>query len=112
MPAAEAKPRRLKHYLGPDGQDYFGDWIRGLIDRKARHKIFIRLRRIKVLGNFGSHKPVGDGVWELKIDYGPGYRIYYGLEGDLMVILLAGGIKGTQDGDLKTAKKRWGDYNA
>jgi len=108
----EAKPRKLEHYLGPNSEDYFGDWIRGLGDRKARAIIFTRLGRIKKDGNFGTHRSVGAGVWELIIDYGPGYRVYYGLDGDRLVILLAGGSKKRQDTDIKLAKARWDEYNA
>ena len=112
MRSQEAKPRRLEHYLGLSGEDYFGEWIRGLPDRRARNRIFVRLGRIKRDGNFGDHEPAGDGTWELRIDYGPGYRVYYGLDGDRVVILLAGGSKKTQSRDIELAKGRWKEYNA
>jgi putative addiction module killer protein len=62
-------------------------------------------------GNFGDCRPVGDGVHELRFHLGPGYRIYFGEDGD-KVILLGGGEKPTQDADIKTVKRRWSDYNA
>jgi putative addiction module killer protein len=68
-----------------------------------------RLKRIRV-GNFGDCKPVGGGVVELRIDFGPGYRIYFGREGSLVVILLCGGSKGTQGRDLLRARKYWKEY--
>ena len=106
----------IKHYLGPgpNGRNYFSDWIFSLTDRDARAKIFIRLGRIKRSGNFGDHSFVsgGGGVGELRIDYGPGYRVYFGLKGDDLVILLAGGDKRTQADDIKTSIERWEQYNA
>src|SRR5713226_2037544 len=69
-----------------------------------------RLNRI-AQGSFGDCEPIGQGVHELKIDYGPGYGIYFGEDGD-EVILLGGGDKSTQASDIKKAKERWGDYNA
>ena len=68
-----------------------------------------RLNRIR-LGNFGDCKRVGGGVEELRIDFGPGYRIYYGRRGSLLVVLLCGGDKGTQARDILTAQKHWKEY--
>ena len=70
----------------------------------------MRLNRV-AQGNLGDCEPVGDGVYELKIDFGPGYRVYFGEDGD-DVILLGGGAKNTQPSDIKKAKRRWSDYNA
>jgi putative addiction module killer protein len=64
------------------------------------------------LGNFGNIKPVGDGVSELKVDQGPGYRVYYAMSGKAVVLLLIGGDKSTQSKDIKTAKRYWQDYQA
>ena len=69
----------------------------------------VRLNRIR-LGNFGDCKRVGGGVEELRIDFGPGYRIYYGRRGSLLVVLLCGGDKGTQARDILTAQKHWKEY--
>ena len=81
------------------------------LDRNpALAKLLVRLKRVKN-GNFGDHRSVGDGVVELRIDFGPGYRIYLGQDGD-RVILLCGGTKRSQEEDIKTAKKYWKDYHA
>jgi len=84
--------------------DLFANWLLRLRDEKARARIQIRIRRL-TLGNFGDIKPVGGGVSELRIDYGPGYRVYLQQRGDLLVILLAGGAKRTQQADIERAKK-------
>ena len=82
----------------------FSDWLRKLRDEKARSRILIRVRRLS-LGNFGDVKPVGNGVSELRIDYGPGYRVYLQQSGSELVLLLAGGSKKTQSTDIAKAKK-------
>lgn len=80
----------------------FAKWIDGLDDIRARARILARIERL-TSGNPGDVKPVGEGVSELRIDYGPGYRVYYTQHGRSVVILLAGGDKSTQDRDIKTA---------
>lgn len=80
----------------------FSDWLSGLKDSKARAKILVRIERLK-LGNPGDVKPVGKGVSEMRLTYGPGYRVYYVQRGETLIILLAGGDKSTQDADIKTA---------
>jgi len=82
--------------------DVYSRWFNGLRDRQARARINVRIRRLS-LGNPGDVKPVGEGVSELRIDYGPGYRVYYVRRGLTLVILLAGGEKHTQDRDIETA---------
>jgi len=77
-------------------------WFDSLKDRNARMRIDIRIRRIS-LGNFGDVKPVGEGVFEIRIDYGPGYRIYYLLKKNTVIILLSGGDKSTQSKDIQRA---------
>ena len=77
-------------------------WFNELLDRQARAGINARIRRL-CLGNPGDVKPVGEGVSELRIDYGPGYRVYFVQRGQTLVVLLAGGDKHTQDRDIKTA---------
>jgi putative addiction module killer protein len=79
------------------------------MDARAVGIVRARLNRIR-LGNFGDCKSVGSGVEELRIDFGPGYRIYYGREGQLVVILLCGGSKGTQARDILRAQKYWKEY--
>jgi putative addiction module killer protein len=82
----------------------YAQWFLSLGDRQARARIDVRIRRLS-LGNSGDVKPVGDGVSELRIDYGPGYRVYFVQRGQTLVILLAGGDKHTQDQDIKTARE-------
>lgn len=82
----------------------FSEWLVSLRDAHARTRVQARILRLK-LGNPGDVKPVGEGVSELRINYGPGYRVYYVKRGPLLVILLAGGAKPTQDKDIKTALK-------
>ena len=91
--------------------DLFTGWLRKLRDELARAHIQIRIRRLS-LGNFGDIKPVGEGVSELRIDYGPGYRVYLQQRGNQLVLLLAGGTKKTQQSDIaraKTLAKEWTD---
>ena len=106
----ELRKRTVKNYISPTNRDCFHGWIRGIGNQKARQAFRIRLNRV-MQGNFGDCKPVGEGVYELRFDLGPGYRIYFGEDGD-DVILLGGGDKSTQDRDIKTAQERWRDYNA
>ena len=80
----------------------YARWFEGLRDRQARMRIIVRVRRLS-LGNPGDVKPVGEGVSELRIDYGPGYRVYFVQRGQALVILFAGGDKRTQGRDIKTA---------
>jgi putative addiction module killer protein len=82
--------------------DEYADWFKSLRDRRARARINTRIRRLS-LGNPGDVKPVGEGVSELRIDYGPGYRVYFVQRGGTFVILLAGGDKQTQNRDIRTA---------
>lgn len=105
----DAVERQLEMYKTEDGSTPFEEWLHGLRDARARGIIRQRLDRIKI-GNFGVHKGVGEGVEELIIDFGPGYRVYYGLDGSTIVILLCGGDKKTQAADIRLAKKYWADY--
>ncbi len=82
----------------------FSTWLESLRDVRARTRVQARILRLRY-GNPGDVKPVGEGVSEIRIDYGPGYRVYFVKRGALMVILLAGGAKSTQDKDIKTALK-------
>ena len=82
--------------------DVFAQWLDGLRDLKARARIQTRIERLAG-GNPGDVEPVGEGVSELRIDYGPGYRVYFKKRGRALIILLAGGDKSTQDKDIKAA---------
>ena len=96
----------LRHYVNNEGQDMFGAWLDCLKDKKTKARIVSRLIRLEN-GNFGDCKSVGEGVWELRIDWGPGYRIYYAIENRNMLLLCSGGDKKTQKSDIQTAIKRW-----
>ncbi|MGX5832010.1 type II toxin-antitoxin system RelE/ParE family toxin [Mesorhizobium sp. 43Arga] len=84
--------------------DEFTDWLKRLKDIRAKARIQTRIDRVE-LGNFGEVEPVGEGVSELKIHYGPGYRVYFVKHGETVVILLCGGDKSTQQKDIKRAKE-------
>ncbi|MBD2200297.1 MULTISPECIES: type II toxin-antitoxin system RelE/ParE family toxin [Calothrix] len=107
----EVQPQDIRNYLSSDGKDIFSEWFDSLRDRRAKAKIRARLDRVEE-GNLGDYKSVGDGVFELKIDYASGYRIYFGQEGSAIIILLCGGDKSTQDKDITKAKKYWQDYRS
>jgi putative addiction module killer protein len=87
----------------------FRNWLSGLKDRKAVAKINARLSNMS-LGNLGDVKPIGEGVSESRINYGPGYRIYFKQNGPVVVVVLAGGSKRTQQKDIKTAKNIANEY--
>jgi putative addiction module killer protein len=99
--------RKVVEYLSK-GSSPFGEWFSGL-DAHAAAKVTSALYRLEQ-GNFSNVKTVGRGVAEYKIDFGPGYRIYFGQEGNEVVILLGGGSKKSQEKDIKTAQKLWLEY--
>lgn len=82
--------------------EVFAKWLDGICDIRARARILVRIERLAA-GNPGDVKPIGEGVSELRIDYGPGYRVYYKKHGQEVIILLAGGDKSSQANDIKTA---------
>jgi putative addiction module killer protein len=95
-------------YLDQKGNSPFADWFNAL-DAQAAVKVSTAQTKLG-LGNWSNVKGVGGGVYERVIDFGPGYRIYFGKDGDKVVILLAGGTKKRQDTDIINAKERWQDY--
>ena len=99
----------IRHYLAADGKDVYLDWLRRLRDMKARVAVERRLIRLEQ-GNFGDHRFCRNGVWELRIDVGPGYRVYYALSGGQVVLLLCGGDKRTQNADIGQACEHWQDW--
>ena len=105
----EASPKELILYVTTEGREPFTEWLSSLRDLKARAKIRVRLDRVS-LGNFGDCHGVGDGIQELRINYGPGYRVYFAQEGTMIVLLLCGGDKSSQTKDIETAKQSWTDY--
>jgi len=98
----------LHHYLTADGDSPFAGWFRNL-DATAATKVTVALQRLEQ-GNTSSLKSVGAGVLECRIDFGPGYRVYLGRDGDVLVILLTGGTKKRQQRDIEAAKALWTDY--
>lgn len=98
----EAIKRIIEEYITKDGINHFREWLEGLKDVKAQVKVDIRINRVR-LGNFGDTKGISQGVHELRIHFGPGYRVYYGLDGPKIVLLLCGGDKGSQKKDIKKA---------
>ena len=101
--------REVRLYIAEAGHSPFEHWFDHLRDAFAQHRILARIARLRT-GNPGDFKNLGSGVYELRIDYGPGYRIYYGQHGSEIVILLIGGDKRTQTKDIENAMRYWNDY--
>lgn len=98
-------------YLAPNGKAPFSVWLSKLRDAQGRAVIKARINRLRV-GNFGDCKPIGGGMSELRIDFGPGYRVYFGQAGKAVIVLLCGGDKGSQPADIRKAKAYWAEYQA
>lgn len=98
----------LRYYQSSDGKSPFELWFSEL-DAAAAAKVSVALARLEQ-GNLSNAKGVGEGVLEYRIDWGPGYRVYFGWDGDVQVILLTGGTKKRQGRDIETAKALWADY--
>jgi len=105
----EARPREVLEYETEAGKCPFRDWLSSLKDIRGRALIRKRINRVRS-GNLGNTRSVGSGVFELKIDFGPGYRVYYGEDGPTIVVLLCGGDKKSQNKDIDHAKAYWKDY--
>jgi putative addiction module killer protein len=99
----------IRRYLTAEGKDVFGAWLSELNDLKARARIVVRIDRL-ASGNFGDTKSLGGGLHELRIDWGAGYRVYYGMTGTACVLLLCGGDKRKQPADIKRARVYCKDY--
>lgn len=106
-----AQPREIQRYVTPEGKIPFDEWFFSLRESKTQTIIDKRLDRVS-LGNLGDHRSVGEGVFELRIDYGPGYRIYFGQIGSTIVLLLCGGDKSTQAQDIRKSLEYWTDYRS
>lgn len=102
--------KHLLYYQARSGKSPFEEWLEGLKDRRAAAKIRARLNRLAYFGYAGNFKSTGRGVYELKIDFGPGYRVYFAKDAETIILLLCGGDKGTQDRDIKKAVEYWEDY--
>ncbi|WP_449418311.1 type II toxin-antitoxin system RelE/ParE family toxin [Phormidium nigroviride] len=107
----EVTPKEIKRYVIADGRVPFDEWFDSLRDFNAILRIEKRLERVGN-GNLGDAPSVGEGVCELRINYGPGYRIYFGQVGETIVLLLIGGDKSTQEQDIRKAKEYWNDYRS
>ena len=105
----EVQPQNLVLYETPDGKCPWLGWFNALKDGKAQAAIDARLLRLQ-RGNFGDSKVIGAGVWELRVHFGPGYRIYFGRDGDAFVVLLCAGTKRSQKRDIDRALAYWNDY--
>ncbi len=99
----------LRRYKTAAGDEPLTRWLSELSDRQARARILARLERLEV-GNFGDAKPLRDGVSELRIDWGPGYRVYFARDGKAVIVLLCGGDKRKQDADIERAVALWQEY--
>jgi putative addiction module killer protein len=102
---------RIVEYVAADGTAPFSAWLSRLSDLRARAKILIRIKRAE-LGNIGPHRGVGEGVMELIIDTGPGYRVYCGTAAPQTLVLVAGGSKRSQRRDIALARERWSDFKS
>lgn len=102
----EIRPRNVLNYRTTSGVSPFREWLVSLRDRKARAAVRVRINRLRQ-GNLGDSRSLGEGVHELRIHYGPGYRVYFGILDRENVALLCGGHKGTQNRDIERAKGYW-----
>ncbi|MGH8683366.1 MAG: type II toxin-antitoxin system RelE/ParE family toxin [Burkholderiales bacterium] len=102
-------PFEIRRYRTAAGDEPFTQWLSDLRDRQARARILARLERLAV-GNFGDSKALRDGVSELRIDWGPAYRVYFGRDGATVIVLLCGGDKRKQDRDIERAVELWQEY--
>ncbi len=105
----EGKGREIVFLRLDNERSPFEDWLNGIKDLALVRAIDARITRIRD-GNFGDHKSIGEGVFELRIPIGPGLRVYYGLDGEILVVLIGGGNKSTQERDIKQAKELWRQY--
>lgn len=98
----------IREYTDRSGRNHFKKWLDKL-DRVTEARIAISVRRLQT-GNFSAAKGVGSGVFELRLDFGPGYRVYFGKDGEKLVLLLVGGTKARQQKDIETAHTLWQEY--
>lgn len=105
----DAKSRIIENYVTPAGKVPFEEWLFKLKDKRSTARILQRIDRIR-LGNFGDCRSVGEGVYELRIQFGPGFRVYFGMADNQLVILLCGGDKSSQQQDIAAAQAYWKEY--
>ncbi len=97
-------------YIRDNGRSPFATWV-STLDTQSAAKVFTAIERMEQ-GNLGDYKSVGEGVWERRLDFGPGYRIYFGRDGLRVVVLVGGGTKSRQSADIRQAKAIWAEYKA
>lgn len=107
--AGEAKPKRVIIYADDAGKEPFTEWLYALRDIMGRKRILARVTRLEQ-GNYGDCEPIGDGLSELRMFFGSGYRVYFGEHGGNIVVLLCGGDKATQSKVIQQAKTYWKEY--
>ena len=101
---------KVVEYIDDSGKSPFGKWFKKL-ERQTRARIAARISRFET-GNLGDTKVVGEGVFEARIFLGPGYRVYFGLDGDTLIVLVGGGDKSSQSRDIAAAIKNWKNYDS
>ena len=102
-------PKKLKIYDTIEGRQPYSEWLKGLRDVTTVARIRARIDRIEE-GNLGDYKPLGTGLFEFKLSFGAGYRVYFAIDGDKIILLLSGGDKGSQRKDIQKAREYWTDY--
>ena len=105
----DVHPREIQIYRTPNGRQPFTEWLESIRDTNMRDRMQARLEKLEE-GNFGDYKSVGEGVFELRFHFGSGYRIYFAQIGNTIVLLLCGGDKSSQTGDIERAKAYWREY--
>lgn len=103
--------RKIELFITSNAKAPFEEWMRTLRDKASKARIYSRIDRLR-LGNFGDCEPIGEGVFELRIHFGPGFRVYFGIVGAEVVLLLCGGDKGSQSRDIGDAIRYWKEYKA
>lgn len=105
----EIQPKQIVIYANQHGYEPFAEWMDDLSDQQGKRRILQRLRRLEQ-GNYGDVAPIGDGLSELRMFFGSGYRVYFGEDAENIVIVLCGGDKSTQEKDIQNAKAYWKEY--
>lgn len=107
--AQSVTPKAIIAYADGKGWEPVTEWLKGLRDVQGKRRINARIHRLAA-GHYGDHKHIQDGVYELRLFFGPGYRVYFGEDGDTVVVLLCGGDKGSQEKDIEAALAYWKEY--
>ena len=105
----QANPRKIRIYVDQNDHEPFTEWLRSIRNRRTRRRIQTRIDRLEA-GNLGDYRFVGDGVFELRFQFGPGYRVYFGQIDNTIIVLLCGGDKSSQVRDIERAKTYWQTY--